>query len=340
MGIRGRPGFRTGIAQEEGDSTLASEGGRSHPSALPPTQAGTLTARAKVGHMGAELEFIQGQTIGRKVPLDGVELTVGRDSAAGLVVADSAISRRHAQFSFQGGLWYVADLGSYNGTYVNGMRLTGSPVLLNMGDTVQMGPVVLRIQDPAAAAEPTQMWSGTPMGPAQQYPVVQQPQVQQPQQHYMPTPFGENAPLAQQYPQPMQGPYGPQQPQQPMIMITGQKNLTWLWVILALVVLGPCGFIGLYNFKRFNGHPGWEGQTLKGLVMAIGGFAAVLLGAAWLYVAWFSPGAKTWGNGQNEPPPQTQSTGGKTGEGSQSGEGKAGAEGQPPASGATDPSAR
>jgi pSer/pThr/pTyr-binding forkhead associated (FHA) protein len=80
---------------------------------------------------------------GSKFELTGVEITIGR--AAGCQVAlpdDTFASTVHARIYGRDGAIYVEDLGSTNGTYLNGMRL-GSPAVLRPGDQLQVGNTVL-----------------------------------------------------------------------------------------------------------------------------------------------------------------------------------------------------
>ncbi|MNL80998.1 Oxoglutarate dehydrogenase inhibitor [compost metagenome] len=61
--------------------------------------------------------------------------------------AEAKISRKHARLFVEGGAYYVEDLGSLNGTYVNrGPRLMpGSPQLLQAGDEVVMGKTFFKL---------------------------------------------------------------------------------------------------------------------------------------------------------------------------------------------------
>lgn len=71
-------------------------------------------------------------------------LAVGRDSANDLVLSDSTVSRLHAELRWRDGEWEIADLGSRNGTRVNGWRLVG-PETVRPGDRVAFGRASLRI---------------------------------------------------------------------------------------------------------------------------------------------------------------------------------------------------
>lgn len=78
------------------------------------------------------------------------ETVVGRDSKAGLVLEDARISRRHAVLTRAGGRVVVADLGSRNGTFLNGKRVEGAVQPLAPGDVLKVGDFTL-VFDPQEA---------------------------------------------------------------------------------------------------------------------------------------------------------------------------------------------
>lgn len=79
-----------------------------------------------------------------RLPLSGQDLIVGRAKDAQIFLDSRTISRRHAQFSCDPfGRWWVRDLGSHNGTLVNGNRITEH--LLKPGDQVQVGEFSLSL---------------------------------------------------------------------------------------------------------------------------------------------------------------------------------------------------
>ncbi len=100
----------------------------------------------------ATLVIREGDGAGGEYPLDG-ELVIGREpGSADLVLADPGISRRHAAVRALGGAVTVEDLGSSNGTFVNGKSISGE-VELAQGDEVQVGGTVLSLR-PAPAGRP------------------------------------------------------------------------------------------------------------------------------------------------------------------------------------------
>ncbi len=76
--------------------------------------------------------------------LDAVT-TLGRDVNNTIVVEDPFASAEHAVLTFRGRAWYVEDLASTNGTYVNGSRIDGlAPI--GFGDEIQIGQVRVRLE--------------------------------------------------------------------------------------------------------------------------------------------------------------------------------------------------
>lgn len=71
-------------------------------------------------------------------------LRIGRDPGNGLRLAHDTVSRRHAELSLEAGGWVLRDLGSTNGTTVNGSRVTSSAPVAD-GDRVGFGELTFRI---------------------------------------------------------------------------------------------------------------------------------------------------------------------------------------------------
>ncbi|MGZ5323159.1 MAG: FHA domain-containing protein [Solirubrobacterales bacterium] len=86
----------------------------------------------------------RGEGAGAEYPIDG-EVVLGREpGSADVVLTDPGISRRHAAIRAAAGRISVADLGSSNGTYVNGDRIRGEAELA-AGDEIQLGGIVLSV---------------------------------------------------------------------------------------------------------------------------------------------------------------------------------------------------
>jgi len=92
----------------------------------------TLTTQLQAAWRGPRLERLA-------LPSSGQErFLIGRASACDLMLDDPSVSRRHAELRRQGAEWLLLDLGSTNGTRLNGWRIDG-PVPVRPGDRVAFG---------------------------------------------------------------------------------------------------------------------------------------------------------------------------------------------------------
>jgi FHA domain len=101
-----------------------------------PSGAGQ-TAPEVAGAFGYALRFERGPRAGMTYILGDGTTDVGRSEDAGLFLGDVSVSRRHATFEVADGVLSVQDLGSLNGTYVNGSRVEQAE--LSPGDEVWIG---------------------------------------------------------------------------------------------------------------------------------------------------------------------------------------------------------
>ena len=107
----------------------------------------------------ARLTITSGPDAGKVLVLPQAELVIGRSAPAGLIIDHPEISRRHARLGYQQGNYFLEDLGSSNGTFLNGQRLQG-PQFLADGSEIQLGSEVRLVfsQGPAMTqpmAKPT-----------------------------------------------------------------------------------------------------------------------------------------------------------------------------------------
>lgn len=109
--------------------------------------------------MTAVLVVTQGPLAGQRLELEG-ELVIGREGVA-VTIEDSELSRRHAVVRPVSGGFEVEDLGSLNGTFVNGRRIDG-PTRLVGGDSIKLGQSVLELE---AARAPATAKSAVPAPP-------------------------------------------------------------------------------------------------------------------------------------------------------------------------------
>ena len=115
--------------------------GGSGRSRKPPARSGQRPARGTP----TRLVVTEGPLTGTTLPLGPSAVVVGRSPAATLVLDDDYSSGRHARFFPQDGGWWVEDLGSTNGTFVDDRRLS-QPVQLAVGTPVRVGQTVIELQ--------------------------------------------------------------------------------------------------------------------------------------------------------------------------------------------------
>jgi pSer/pThr/pTyr-binding forkhead associated (FHA) protein len=80
----------------------------------------------------------------RTVRLSG-QAEIGRSQGCAIRLSDTYVSQVHARLYGQNGTWYVEDLGSTNGTFLNDRRVS-SPVEIHAGDVVKVGKTVLELR--------------------------------------------------------------------------------------------------------------------------------------------------------------------------------------------------
>lgn len=85
-----------------------------------------------------------GPTPGTAYGLEAVS-SLGRDVNNDVVVDDAFVSTRHALLTYRGRAWYVEDMGSTNGTFLNGQRIEQTTPC-GYGDVIQVGQIRFRLE--------------------------------------------------------------------------------------------------------------------------------------------------------------------------------------------------
>ncbi|RCW47259.1 type III secretion system (T3SS) inner membrane Yop/YscD-like protein [Halopolyspora algeriensis] len=86
-----------------------------------------------------------GALTGTRISLEGRPIMIGRADDSTLVLDDDYASTRHARLSLQGTDWYVEDLGSTNGTYLDRAKVTG-PTKVPLGVPIRIGKTVIELR--------------------------------------------------------------------------------------------------------------------------------------------------------------------------------------------------
>jgi hypothetical protein len=105
---------------------------------------------------GFALRFVSGKYQGGEYPLPSTgELVIGRASDLDMVLIEDMVSRKHARMTFAEDAITISDLGSTNGTFVNGEKVKTAP--LKEGDRILIGTSILKlvsVEKPAGAIDP------------------------------------------------------------------------------------------------------------------------------------------------------------------------------------------
>jgi pSer/pThr/pTyr-binding forkhead associated (FHA) protein len=92
-----------------------------------------------------QLIVTHGALAGTRVSLDSKPITLGRADDSTLVLDDDYASTRHARLVLQGEEWYVEDLGSTNGTYLDRAKVSG-PTRVPLGVPIRIGKTVIELR--------------------------------------------------------------------------------------------------------------------------------------------------------------------------------------------------
>jgi hypothetical protein len=97
-----------------------------------------------IAHTPAHVVIEEGEEQGRRLSLRPVT-AIGRSHTNILIIGDAFASNHHALILWRDELWWLEDLESHNGTYLNEQRIT-HPVPLTSGDRIRIGTTTLRFE--------------------------------------------------------------------------------------------------------------------------------------------------------------------------------------------------
>ncbi len=123
------------------------------PAVAPAEQSGRTMVYSSAGRVSEPLEErarSQGQSVlllvdDKRLVVGAQGATIGRSSKCDVVLDDPNISREHAELRPRGGSWVLTDLGSTNGSSVNGQRIDG-PTVVKRGDQIELGTSVMKFE--------------------------------------------------------------------------------------------------------------------------------------------------------------------------------------------------
>ena len=200
--------------------------------------------------MAHQLVMKSGPAPGKVYSLEKTEISIGREVGSDVFVNDEEVSRRHARLKSQFGDYVLEDLGSTNGTFVNGQRATGQRIL-KPGDSILLGEnVSLAFEeipfDPNATQASLSSTEPPPTPPS-------------PFPEYEPPP-----PEEAQYPTSPPPTYAgrvPESPVEPLMPEESRPRRTWIWagcgcgLVLVCILIGSAyvfDFLNLYCVPPFR----------------------------------------------------------------------------------------
>ncbi len=185
-----------------------------------------------------------GPSRGKSISVHGREFVLGRDPASDWVIEDIEVSRRHARLIAQQGKYAIEDLGSTNGTFVNGQRIRAVQEL-DPGATIRLGENVLFFYDVTLEKGAIEDTEGKKEAPVKEATVEEAPQVEllerveteEPPASHPPSPGpAKPQPLAQESP-PSEVPFFRQ---------------PWVLAVAALALLGICALTAFLWYVDAN----------------------------------------------------------------------------------------
>lgn len=102
-------------------------------------------AKVKRGRAAHQLVVTAGALAGTRITLGEAQITIGRAEDSTLVITDDYASARHARLMPRSGQWFVEDLGSTNGTYLDRAKVTG-PTPVPLGVPIRIGRTSLELR--------------------------------------------------------------------------------------------------------------------------------------------------------------------------------------------------
>lgn len=197
--------------------------------------------------MAAQFQFVMhsGPNTGRIYPLEASEIIIGRDASNLIAINDAEVSRKHAKLTQQNSTFVIQDLGSTNGTFINGQRIT-TPQELKPGDTVTLGENIVLMYE--TSFDP----NATVISSAQALKTVA------PVQKPVPTPAPAQAPVPAPVKPPSTAPvevFTSQAPAGPVSKAptpAKKKFPIWLIILIVLIII-VCACVGsLFIIDRLS----------------------------------------------------------------------------------------
>lgn len=212
--------------------------GAAMPAAPPPPPAPRPSASGPLASMLVRSGMLKGNRLQVRVPV----VNIGRADYNDLVIPDESVSTQHAKLQRREEVWILSDLGSTNGTFVDGEQI-GGDVPLSPGTLVRFGEVSV-LFDPSDDAAAVSRPSGTKvMGAIPVAPPLPMPPPAPPPPQAAPAPAPPPAaPVAESTPR------APSPRRAPVIVVAGKRERPW-WVIPAVVLALIAVVVAVFLFR-------------------------------------------------------------------------------------------
>ena len=196
--------------------------------------------------MAAQYQFVMrsGPTVGKTFYLDAQEITIGRDAVNMIAINDAEVSRKHARMELRGATYAIQDLGSTNGTFINGTRVSGMQEL-NPGDAVSFGEGIVLVYESVGDVNAT-ILSSKPSAATVQKPIPVPAPAPVPAPTPAPAPTPVSAPVFSG-----QVPAGPV-PLPPEPIKPKKKFPVWLIILIVLLVIILCCVVFFIGIDQLN----------------------------------------------------------------------------------------
>ena len=194
-----------------------------------------------------QLVVRKGPAVGQVIPLDLPVMTIGRDPISDVVLNDPEVSRQHVRLTLTEDGYTVQDLGSTNGTFVDGNRISGEPVVLQPGQKVSLGSGVDLVYDTGKSPEMTLVADlALPEEPEASPPPAEPPPAPAPARELPPEPV--YTPPPEPAPAPAYTAVSPEEPQK-------KSNTPLIIAIVSILLLCCCCTFTLFMYQ-------WGGDWL------------------------------------------------------------------------------
>lgn len=146
----GEFGIETAVVQPEEEAPPARSPDEPAPAPEPVGRTMVFSAAQRIAEPLEEAAAVRQQRAlliygGRRLMVAPRGATIGRSRDCEIVIDDANVSRRHAELRPRGGAWVVSDLGSTNGTRLNGRPITG-PEVVRPGDEIEVGASLITFE--------------------------------------------------------------------------------------------------------------------------------------------------------------------------------------------------